>query len=129
MTTSSNVQIIEQPALLVEVLVGTDLVLEIAEAGPQGAQGPVGPTGPAGPQGPAGPTGPQGPPGSPGTSYDHVQTQPSDTWTIAHNLGFKPAAVAFSVGGVEMIGTVTHISENVLQISFGIPVAGTARLN
>lgn len=70
--------------------------------------------------------GPQGRPGSPG--YDHQQASPSTLWTIAHNLGLRPSVQAFSVGGVEMIGTVQHLSANTLTISFNIAVAGYARL-
>lgn len=61
--------------------------------------------------------------------YTHTQTQASDTWTIAHNLGLRPSVATFATGGLEMLGTVLHLSDNVLQISFGVPVTGLARLN
>lgn len=78
--------------------------------GPQGIQGPTGPIGPA------------------AVGYLHTQASESATWTIAHNLGFRPAVAPVSVGGVEMIGSITHLSDNTLQIDFLTPVAGSARL-
>jgi hypothetical protein len=71
----------------------------------------------------------QGPPGPAGAGLTHTQATPSDLWTVAHNLGTRPAVATFSVGGVEMWGTVMHLSTSVLQISFLTPVAGTARIN
>lgn len=108
--------------------------------GLQGLQGPVGPQGLTGPQGEAGQVGPQGPKGDKGDtgeqgpagvsfSYTHHQTSASSEWVVAHNLGIYPAASAFSVGGVEMFGTVQHTSMNVLYIYFSEPVAGFARLS
>ena len=70
-----------------------------------------------------------GTPGANGAGFDYVQISPSDTWTIAHNLGFRPSVATFTPGGLEMMGTVQHLSTDVLQITFSQPVAGTARLN
>ena len=61
--------------------------------------------------------------------YDHTQSSAASTWTIAHNLGYRPSVSAFSVGGVEMIASVTHLSINTLQLDFNLPVAGSARLS
>jgi hypothetical protein len=61
-------------------------------------------------------------------SYNYVKTLPSTTWTIAHNLGRKPIVMTYTTGGVSLIGTVTNLSNNVLEISFSASVAGTARL-
>lgn len=61
--------------------------------------------------------------------YDFTQASASATWTIAHNLGYKPSVSAFSVGGVEMMASVTHLSTNTLQLDFNLPVAGSARLS
>jgi hypothetical protein len=76
-----------------------------------------------------GPPGPPGPPGASGAGITYTQTFPSATWTVAHNIGSRPAVSTFSVGGVEMMGTVTHLSTDVVQIDFSTPVAGTARIN
>lgn len=74
-------------------------------------------------------SGVQGPPGPPAPSFTYVHGGPSDVWTVAHNLGFRPAVSIITVGGLEMMGNVQHLSENTLQITFTQNVAGTARLN
>ena len=76
-----------------------------------------------------GPPGPPGPPGANGAGFDFTQASPSAVWTISHNLGVRPSVSTLSVGGVEMWGTATHLSANVVQVNFSTPVAGTARLN
>jgi hypothetical protein len=77
----------------------------------------------------AGVVGNPGPPGTNGAGITYTQTTPSSVWTITHNIGARPAVATFSVGGVEMLGTVTHLSNDVVQVNFSTPVAGTARLN
>ena len=61
-------------------------------------------------------------------SYNYIQSTASTTWTIAHNLGRKPVVNTYTVGGTSLIGTVTNLSNNVLEISFSASVAGTAQL-
>lgn len=93
-------------------------------AGPTGPQGPIGPQGPEGPEGPEGPAGPAGTPGSSPQSYRHVQSTPASTWTIVHNLGYRPSIAEIKdSGGNLWFGTPNHIDENSLTISFY--VAGT----
>jgi hypothetical protein len=72
------------------------------------------------------PTGIPGPPG-PSGGYTHTQASAATTWTIPHNLGYRPAVQAFSPGGVQTIGTLTHLDLNTCTLSFVVPVAGTAR--
>lgn len=73
--------------------------------------------------------GPQGPGGGAGSGgINWLQNDASDTWTIAHNLGYRPNVDIYTVGGLSMWGTVLHLSANTLQISFNDAVAGTARL-
>lgn len=70
-----------------------------------------------------------GPPGPSGiTAYVHQQSVSSTTWTIAHNLGFKPSVELLNTASQEIDGDVVHISNNVTVISFNVPVAGLARL-
>jgi hypothetical protein len=74
----------------------------------------------------------QGPPGIPGASgagYVHTQGSPSATWTIAHNLGFRPSVSVSSVGGIEVFAEVAHISNTLLEVRFVLPFSGTARLS
>ena len=60
--------------------------------------------------------------------FTHTQSSASATWTINHNLGYKPSVDLFSVGGVEIVGTVTHISDNQVVADFVTSIAGFARL-
>lgn len=76
-------------------------------------------------RGPAGATGPKGDPNQ-GTVF--TQSSPSATWTLNHNLGFKPAVTVYSAGGMQVGADVVHISNNQTQIFFASPQAGTARL-
>lgn len=62
------------------------------------------------------------------TAYVHTQSTPATTWTINHNLGRLPQVEVFSVGGVQMFGDVTHVSDNQTTIDFNTALAGTARL-
>lgn len=64
-----------------------------------------------------------------GTSYLHTQSTASAVWTIAHNLGFKPSVELFNAGSQEIDGDVLHLSDNVVQVTFNIPITGFARLN
>lgn len=66
--------------------------------------GPQGLPGEQGPEGPPGPTGPPGPGGGASASYTHTQGSASVTWTISHNLGFRPNIQVLDVLGEEMVG-------------------------
>lgn len=61
--------------------------------------------------------------------YHFDQVTPQATWTINHNLGYKPSIDLFNSGSQEIDGTVTHTSENQTIVSFTTPVAGFANLN
>ncbi len=69
-----------------------------------------------------------GPPG-PTSGFSYEQTTASSTWTIAHNLGYRPSVGCFTTGGQSLVGTVTHLSENTLTVTFAVPIAGVARLS
>lgn len=103
------------------------------QRGPQGEQGnpgPTGPTGPAGPVGPTGPTGPQGPVGpTPTIAYTHVQNLVSSTWSITHNLGFRPNVTTIDSANMNIEGTVQHTDNNSLTITFSIATTGFAYLS
>jgi hypothetical protein len=76
-----------------------------------------------------GPQGPQGPAGDAASSYTHTQSTPSATWTMPHNLGFRPSVELLNTGGQEFEGDILHLSENVCVATFNQPIAGLARLN
>ena len=61
--------------------------------------------------------------------YNHVQTTPSSTWTINHNLGFYPSVELLDSQNREMDGNIIHISVNSLTVSLNVPTSGRARLN
>ena len=74
--------------------------------------------------------GPQGPPGADGadaSSYTHTQASAASTWTIPHNLGWRPTITVLSTGGVQVIAEVVHLSALTAQVLFVEPMAGSAR--
>ncbi|HAI59346.1 MAG TPA: hypothetical protein DCM32_05655 [Xanthomonadaceae bacterium] len=60
-------------------------------------------------------------------SFVHTQASPSPSWTVNHNLGFRPAVEVYSVGGAEIEAAILHTSVNQTAISFSTPTAGSAR--
>lgn len=72
----------------------------------------------------------QGVPGPPGVSsnasFQHTQAVASDTWTVNHNLGFRPAVSLLSDGGREMWAEVIHTSVNQFIAYFDAPTSGIA---
>ena len=91
-----------------------------------GPQGPVGPTGPTGPAGPSGVTASEIPAL---VSYTHNQSAASTTWTIQHNLNFKPNVTVFDSGESMVEGSVTHTSNTTLTITFSAAISGRAHLS
>lgn len=75
-----------------------------------------------------GPPGPPGPPGASGAGYVHTQVDPLFVWTIAHNLGFRPAVQVTDLTGSVVDGEIVHLSANEVRCLFAIAIAGTARL-
>jgi len=75
--------------------------------------------------------GPQGPPGSSATGhFAFQQLTPVATWTITHNLGYRPGGVRLydSTGdGVE--GDVSDVDDNTLSIAFQSAISGRAELS
>lgn len=72
-------------------------------------------------------TGPPGP-SLAGSSYTHTQASAASTWSIPHNLGYRPTVSVYTTGGVEVEAEVAHLSANVLEARFAAPMAGSARL-
>jgi hypothetical protein len=54
---------------------------------------------------------------------------PLATWTINHNLTFRPSAQFFTLGGMEIETEWIHISANQIQAFFNPPQAGFAIVN
>ena len=70
--------------------------------------------------------GPQGPAGSGG--YVFTQSSPATTWTINHNLGFRPTVELLDAGSQEIDGDVAHPSINQTIVTLNPATAGLARL-
>lgn len=73
------------------------------------------------------PSMPQTGPG--GASYVHTQGSAAATWTINHNLGFRPSVELFDAGGAEIEAEVIHASVNQTLVYLSTPTAGSARCN
>lgn len=86
--------------------------------------------GTAGPPGPQGPQGPQGLPGSAPQAYTHDQQVPATTWTIDHNLGFRPGGVlVIDTLGEVVLGEITHPDANQTVLVFTAAFSGHAYLS
>lgn len=64
-----------------------------------------------------------------GTTYQHNQGSAATTWNISHNLGRFPSVTIVDSLGHEILGDVNFLSANLVSLSFGVPVSGTAYLN
>lgn len=60
-------------------------------------------------------------------AYVHTQASASATWTVNHNLGFRPAVEVLDAGGQKVHVAVVHTSVNQTVISANTPFTGTAR--
>jgi hypothetical protein len=72
--------------------------------------------------------GPQGPKGDAGTGFEYVQAAPATTWTINHNLGFRPSVELLDAGSQEIDGEVAHPTVNQTVVTLSPATAGLARL-
>lgn len=60
--------------------------------------------------------------------YVHTQSTPATTWTINHNLGFRPSVELLDSGSQEIDADVSHPSVNQTVITLKSAIAGLARL-
>lgn len=70
--------------------------------------------------------GPQGPAGS--GAYIHTQSTVAGTWTINHNMGFRPAVELLDSGSQEIDGDISHPTVNQTVVTLNPASAGLARL-
>lgn len=61
--------------------------------------------------------------------YEHIQTTPSDTWEINHNLDKRPSITVVDSGGTQWHTEVQHINDNQCIARFSAPFSGKAYLN
>lgn len=78
---------------------------------------------------PQGPVGPQGPAGLDTGFYRHNQSAPSDTWLVAHNLGYFPSVSVQDSAGTNVFGDVVYLDQDHLTITFRSPFGGYANLS
>jgi hypothetical protein len=73
--------------------------------------------------------GPQGPSGGGGAAaYVHTQASPATTWTINHNLGYRPTVELLDSGSQEIDGAISHPTVNQTVVTLNPATAGLARL-
>jgi len=70
--------------------------------------------------------GPQGPAGS--GAYIHTQSAASTTWTINHNMGFRPSVELLDSGSQEIDGEISHPTINQTIVRLNPASTGIARL-
>jgi hypothetical protein len=63
------------------------------------------------------------------TNYVHTQSIAADTWTVTHNLGKRPSVTVVTSAGDVVEGDIHYVSDNVVQLGFGSPFAGSAIFN
>lgn len=59
-------------------------------------------------------------------SYEHTQGSSSSTWTINHNLGFKPNVTVVDSAGNIVEGEISYTNSNSLTVSFSAGFSGKA---
>lgn len=64
-----------------------------------------------------------------GTTYTWNQSIALSTWTIPHNLDRFPSVTVTDNLGRRVEPDVTYISNDIVQVTHGIPFAGVAYLN
>lgn len=101
----------------------------INSPGPKGDPGIQGQQGIQGETGATGPQGPKGDKGDSGGFFTFVQGVPSDTWTINHNLGYKPNIVVADSAGTIVEGSYEFVDVNTLIATFSSGFSGNAYLS
>ncbi len=61
--------------------------------------------------------------------YTHNQNSVSDTWSVTHNLGKKPAVTVVDSADTVLYGAVSYTDDNSLTITLSAPTSGKAYMN
>ena len=99
---------------------GAVVVEEVDVVGVQGKQGEQGPQGVAGAAGPAG--------ASALNPIVFRQDEAASTWTIVHGLNTFPVVVVVDSANETVMGDVSYLDPNTVQLTFGAPFSGIAYL-
>jgi hypothetical protein len=62
-------------------------------------------------------------------SYDHMQGAASSSWSITHDLGFKPNVTVIDSAGNIVEGEIAYTNSNSLTVSFQSAFSGNAYLS
>jgi len=62
-------------------------------------------------------------------SFEHSQGSASNSWTITHNLGFKPNVTVIDSAGNIVEGEIAYTNSNSLTVSFASAFSGKAYLS
>lgn len=61
--------------------------------------------------------------------HTHKQAQAAKVWTVAHNLGKRPAVTVVDSAGTVVIGEVDYLDDNTVRLTFCAAFSGTAYRN
>ena len=61
--------------------------------------------------------------------YVHTQSIPGDTWTVTHNLGYRPNVTVVDSAETEVVGDLTYVNDNSLILTFIGAFSGKAYLS
>lgn len=64
-----------------------------------------------------------------GGTFTHTQYSASSSWTINHNLGYKPNVTVVDSSGSIVEGTIQYTSQDSIVLLFSASFAGTAHLS
>jgi hypothetical protein len=121
---SDIIEIIEVSPGLVEIIDQTIYIPpspEITNIGSEGPQGIQGIQGPIGLQGLSGAT--------VAIAYTHTQGVSANTWTIVHNLNFKPNVTIMDSAGSIVEGEIEYLDNNSVRLTFSYAFSGNAYLS
>ncbi len=59
-------------------------------------------------------------------SYTHVQSTPSTSWSVSHNLNKKPSVTIYDADNNEIEAEIEYITDNSLSINFNQSKSGFA---
>lgn len=62
-------------------------------------------------------------------NYEHIQSLPSTTWIINHNLNKKPNVTIIDTANNAVIGNINYIDNNNITVTFASSFSGIATLN
>ena len=61
--------------------------------------------------------------------HTHKQAQAAKVWTVAHNLGKRPAVTVVDSAGTVVIGEVDYLDDNTVRLTFCAAFSGTEYFN